>query len=113
MHSSTAAASSGRILRTLSSALGSRCVKLSQASYRIAEGAVEPGRNIDIDEAASGAQKTDKEDRYVEPTRNFLYHVTNIWTYDSYAVRLGDRKCRAWVQKPRTVSKHTRPGQLV
>jgi hypothetical protein len=35
-------------------------VKLSQASYRIAEGAVEPGRNIDIDEAASGAQKTDR-----------------------------------------------------
>lgn len=39
------------MLRILSSDLGNRCVKLSQASYRIADGAVEPGRNTDRDEA--------------------------------------------------------------
>lgn len=35
----------------LSSALGERVEKLSQASYRIADGDVEPGRNIDTEEA--------------------------------------------------------------
>ena len=56
MHSSTAIARSGRILRTLSSDLGNRCVKLSQASYRIADGAVEPGRKTDRDEAEKRAK---------------------------------------------------------
>jgi hypothetical protein len=44
------------MLRILSSDLGSRCVKLSQASYRIADGDVEPGRNTDIDEAEARAK---------------------------------------------------------
>lgn len=51
MHSSTALASSGRILRILSSALGERLVKLSQASKRIAEADVDPGRKIDTEDA--------------------------------------------------------------
>lgn len=38
------------MFRTLSSDFGSRCSKLSQASYKIADGAVDPGRNIDMDD---------------------------------------------------------------
>lgn len=51
MHSFTAAARSGRMLRILSSAFGDRREKFSQASYRIAEGEVDPGRNTETDEA--------------------------------------------------------------
>ena len=56
MHSSTAFASSGRILRMLSSALGDFLVKLSQASKRMADGAVEPGLNTDKLEAGGRAK---------------------------------------------------------
>lgn len=35
-------------------------MKLSQASNRIADGAVEPGRNIEIEEAGSSAEKFKK-----------------------------------------------------
>ena len=51
IHSLTAAASSGRMLRMLSSALDERRVKLSQASNSIADGDVEPGRKTDIVDA--------------------------------------------------------------
>ncbi len=51
MHSSTAAASSGRILRMLSSALGDRREKFSHASNKMAEGDVEPGRKTDTEDA--------------------------------------------------------------
>jgi len=51
MHSSTACANSGRMLRILSSALGDLREKLSQASNKIAEGDVDPGRKMDKDEA--------------------------------------------------------------
>lgn len=50
MHPSTAAASSGRILRILSSAFGDRLEKRSQASYRIADGELDPGLNTDTDD---------------------------------------------------------------
>ena len=39
------------MLRMLSSAFGDRLEKSSQASYKIAEGAVEPGLNTDTEEA--------------------------------------------------------------
>ena len=47
MTSSTAAARSSLILRMFSSALGDRLLKFSQASNRIAEGDVDPGRRTD------------------------------------------------------------------
>ena len=45
------------MLRMLSSAFGDFFVKLSQASYRIAEGDVDPGLNIDNVEAREIDQK--------------------------------------------------------
>ncbi len=47
MHSSTAFASSGRMLRMLSSAFEDLLMKLSHASKRMAEGDVDPGLNTD------------------------------------------------------------------
>jgi hypothetical protein len=66
MHSSTALASSGLMLRMLSSAFGDFFVKLSQASYRMAEGDVDPGLNIDNVEAEENTQKMNPR----KPTRN-------------------------------------------
>lgn len=51
MHSSTADASSGRIDLILSSALGDRLLNCSQASYKIAEGELDPGRKTDTEDA--------------------------------------------------------------
>ena len=53
MHSSTALASSGLMLRILSSALGDLLVKLSQASKRMADGEVDPGLKIDKEDAGN------------------------------------------------------------
>ena len=53
MHSSTAAARSGRMLRMFSSALGDLLEKFSHASNRMAEGDVEPGRKTETDDAGS------------------------------------------------------------
>ena len=58
MQPSTAAASSGRILRMLSSALGERREKLSHASYNIAAGEEEPGRNMERLDAVRLTRKT-------------------------------------------------------
>ena len=52
--SSTAAARSSLMLRIFSSALGERSLKFSQASNRIAEGDVEPGRKTDTLDAEYG-----------------------------------------------------------
>lgn len=52
MHSSTAAASSGLIPRMLSSAFGDLREKFSQASYNVAAAEIDPGLNIDKEEAA-------------------------------------------------------------
>lgn len=46
-----------------SSALGERCEKLSQASYKMADADVEPGRKIDADDAKKNIQKTSKPGR--------------------------------------------------
>ena len=64
MHSLTAAASSGRMLRMLSSALDERRVKLSQASNSIADGDVEPGRKTDIDDATVESVRDEFSERY-------------------------------------------------
>jgi hypothetical protein len=52
------------MLRMLSSAFGDFFVKLSQASYRIAEGDVDPGLNIDNVEAKENNQKMIQERRH-------------------------------------------------
>ena len=60
MQSSTAEANSDRMLRICSSAFGERRVKCSHASYRMAAGAVDPGRKIEnVD--AEGVLATDVE----------------------------------------------------
>ena len=53
MQSSTALARSGLMLRIFSSAFGARFWKLSQASNRIAAGAVDPGRKTLMEEAGT------------------------------------------------------------
>ena len=73
MHSSTAFASSGRILRILSSDFGDLLRKLSQASYRIAAGEVEPGRKIDKEDADERYQQSITNENLDIHTRNFLY----------------------------------------
>ena len=50
MHSSTAAARSGRMLRMLSSAFGDLREKFSHASKRMADGEVDPGRKTEADD---------------------------------------------------------------
>jgi hypothetical protein len=57
MTSSTAAARSSLILRMFSSALGDRLLKFSQASNRIAEGDVDPGRKTDTLDAETAISK--------------------------------------------------------
>ena len=97
MHSSTALASSGLMLRMLSSAFGDFFVKLSQASYRMAEGDVEPGLNIDSVEAKENAQKMNPrkptrngtENR--RHTRNLLYQVTNVFAKYADAIHFSNR----------------------
>ena len=86
------------MLRMLSSAFGDFFVKLSQASYRMAEGDVDPGLNIDNVEAIKKkAQKTNPrkpaengtENR--RHTRNLLDQVTNVFTKYADAIHFSNR----------------------
>lgn len=49
------------MLRMLSSAFGDLREKFSQASYRIAEGEVDPGRNTETEDTESQQVKTRKD----------------------------------------------------
>ena len=73
MTSSTAAARSSLILRMFSSALGDRLLKFSQASNRIAEGDVDPGRKTDTLDAETAISKATRLCGKGFITWNFLY----------------------------------------
>lgn len=57
MHSFTAAARSGRILRIISSAFGEPAVKFSHASKSVAAGEDDPGRKMDTLDAENICQE--------------------------------------------------------
>ena len=99
MTSSTAAAKSSLILRMLSSALGERLLKLSQASNRIADGDVDPGRKTDTLDAKTAISKaSDLWEGFI--TWNFLYEVTRIGGGHSDPVNLRDSKRRTSIVVP-------------
>jgi hypothetical protein len=76
-----------------SSALGERLLKFSQASNRIADGDVDPGRKTDtLDTEIAIGKTSDIGGKFV--TWNFLYEVTCIGSDDPDPVNLCDSKCR-------------------
>ena len=84
------------MLRMLSSAFGDFLVKLSQASYRMAEGDVDPGLNIANVEAKQNDSELRKptwkgtENRW--HTRNFLYQIANVLAQDADPIHFRNRK---------------------
>ena len=101
MTSSTAAANSGRMLRMFSSAFGDRRTKFSQASYSIADGDVEPGRNTDTEDAMmqmKGVKKTISV--WFARTWYFLYEITDVGPDDTDTVDLGYGERGSKVQEP-------------
>ena len=98
IHSSTAAASSVRMLRILSSAFGERRSKLSQASKRIAEGEVDPGRNTDTEDAVpkQSLKRTPVERK--PRTRNLLDKITDVRAQYSNTVYFCDSKGSSGVE---------------
>jgi hypothetical protein len=67
------------MLRILSSALGDRFEKFSHASYRVAEGDVEPGLKIErVDALETGNERGGLPLSAMVRTRNLLNEVTDI-----------------------------------
>ena len=97
------------MLRMLSSALGDRCKKLSQAAKRMADDVVEPGRNMDTEDAASRMSIFTFEDWHPSKcTRHFLDEVANILPYNAGTIGFCDNECRTEIQITFDVISHYR-----
>lgn len=85
----------------LSSALGERRVKFSQASYKIAEGEVDPGRNTETDDARPDVVNFDIiKEHNVRLAWNFLDEFTGIRSDYTDTIRFADSENRTRVKIP-------------